>query len=162
MIAVLCNLAHLLATVLDHWVLPNDKPFQTRPNNGLRPIMQRGEYLDMLVGQPDFAKALSSVPAHNRRSNVPKGLCCYFPELDCSKMPPTYLLHGSEDTLVLPDESVQTAQDLRKQGKCYRLELLEGSEHTLWPSQLGHDRTEQQREAALKRVAEWVVGRIVS
>lgn len=120
----------------DHWVQPHTKDahyWTSNPSNrGLfYDWLKDGTYLDHLTGQRGLGAQLAKLPHQERSAAVPIELRPSFPQFDTASLPPAAFLHGALDSLVPPDQSFAVAQELATLGKAYRLEVVEGLEHSL-------------------------------
>lgn len=116
--------------------------------------MLTGTYLDILCGHPGLGGQLAAVPAKDRPSHLPSQLKPLFPELNLtSSFPPTALVHGTGDTIVLVGESLALAEALEGLGVEVQLELVEGGEHGLIQGLDSEEETQMKRV----RVAEFVL-----
>ncbi|KZT63420.1 alpha/beta-hydrolase, partial [Daedalea quercina L-15889] len=90
-----------------------------------------GELLDYVVGQP-ISSELRALPAAERLAAVPAHLRPALLEVQYdSSFPPTFLLHGGADTMVLLEESQATFDRLRELGVAVKLEVVPNGPHGL-------------------------------
>ena len=93
--------------------------------------IKTGEILDQLLGD-EVSASLRSLPYEARLEAIPEKLrpailqCCLDREF-----PPTVLVHGTADDLILVEESKLTSQTLTKLGVKVELLLVEGAGHSL-------------------------------
>lgn len=93
---------------------------------------QNGEYIDQLLGERGLSKNLRSLPYTERASAVPSIASKIFPQLHIdAKFPPTFFIHGDQDSLVPLSESTHTYQQLQSSGVRTELHIVEGAEHAL-------------------------------
>jgi acetyl esterase/lipase len=108
-----------------------------------RVLLQEGLFLDYLTGDRGFSERLRQLnePAV---TDVPQQHHVLFPEAGLnSSFPPTCLVHGTEDSAVLIEES-RTLQDrLRAVGVSCRLFEVDGAEHS-FDYQEGHEELLEQ------------------
>ncbi|EPS92979.1 hypothetical protein FOMPIDRAFT_1056392 [Fomitopsis schrenkii] len=95
---------------------------------------QTGELLDHVLGEPISAH-LRALPVHARLATVPEHLrpALLETQLDAT-FPPTFLVHGSADTGVLPSESQATFERARELGVPVELEMVPNAPHGLLTS----------------------------
>jgi len=74
------------------------------------------------------------LPEESRLDALPQSERCLFPELFAEQFPPTLLLHGRADTVVLLEESETTLRQMREKGKEVKLVVLEDSGHGFLPA----------------------------
>ncbi|EIN14616.1 alpha/beta-hydrolase [Punctularia strigosozonata HHB-11173 SS5] len=95
-------------------------------------IIQEGLYLDYFTGKQGLAAELKKYStARERAAALPEEEREVFPELRVKELPPTFLIHGDKDTLVLLHESEVTLGELRESGVKSELVVVEGAEHGL-------------------------------
>lgn len=93
---------------------------------------QNGEYIDQLLGERGLSKTLRSLPYAERASAVPSDISKIFPQLHIdAKFPPTFFIHGDQDTLVPLSESTHMYQQLQSLEVRTELHIVEGAEHGL-------------------------------
>jgi acetyl esterase/lipase len=68
----------------------------------MRVLLQTGKYLDVLTGIEGFSSRLVENGLDN--PTIPEEAKPLFPELSHHSFPPTYLIHGAKDTVILPQE----------------------------------------------------------
>lgn len=93
---------------------------------------KRGEFLDHVLGHP-VSEALREMSSYEARtSNIPKALLPALLEAQIdSSFPPTYLIHGAFDPIVLPSESEATYKRLKELGVEVELDIVDGAVHGL-------------------------------
>ena len=90
-----------------------------------------GEILDGLLGEK-ISNSLRGLPYEDRFNAIPEKLRPAI--LQCqlkADFPPTVLVHGKSDALILTDESELTTQTLKQLGVKVELLLVEGAGHSL-------------------------------
>ncbi|KAH9916852.1 Alpha/Beta hydrolase protein [Fomitopsis serialis] len=118
-----------------------DAPFQLRGNGSLLdpdgrwyfcPYWFRtGDFLDNLLGEP-MSAGLRDLPASERLAAVPEHLrpALLEAQLDAT-FPPTFLVHGLADGVVLPSESQATYDRLSELGVRVELIMVPNADHIL-------------------------------
>lgn len=99
---------------------------------GLLPYwLVAGELLDFVLGEK-LSSTLRQFPYAERFTAIPEHLqkVILQSQLDAS-FPPTFLLHGKEDSVILPDESRRTHDRLEELGVKVVLREVDGAGHTL-------------------------------
>ena len=93
--------------------------------------LKEGELLDHIVGQK-ISHVLRELPYGDRLAALPEHLrpAVLQTQID-GKFPPTFLLHGKKDTLVLPAESRNTYDTLERAGVEVESEEVENADHAL-------------------------------
>ncbi|KAG7088138.1 hypothetical protein E1B28_012160 [Marasmius oreades] len=97
--------------------------------------LQLGTYLDYYTGQyePSISASLRSLVGDSKQrliDTIPEHHRALFPQLNVtSSWPPTYLLHGEEDTAVLVHESQNIHQLLKDAEVESTLKLVPGQDH---------------------------------
>lgn len=91
-----------------------------------------GGFLDVVLGINGISRFLRNYKPTQRENHVPEALrpALLQTQID-DDFPPTFLLHGEEDTLVLPAESRLTYDRLMELGVEAELLVLEGAGHAL-------------------------------
>lgn len=107
--------------------VPNLETDFGRRHSLLGLCIQIGTYSDLLTGIKGFSSRL--VENGFDTLTVPDDAKPLFPELFHSSFPPTYLIHGAQDTLVFPEESIHTYEALKKLGIDTELVIAEGANH---------------------------------
>ncbi|KAL0574944.1 hypothetical protein V5O48_007018 [Marasmius crinis-equi] len=114
--------------------VPNSNPpIPANPRMGLTFLyFQLGTYLDYYTGQhePSLSAALRDASKDGLQGTIPERHRALFPQLNVdSSWPPTYLLHGEEDTAVSVDESKNMHRLLKDAGVNATLKLVPGQDH---------------------------------
>ena len=92
---------------------------------------ETGELLDYILGV-NISDLLRNKPISERLAAVPEALRLALLQSQLtSSFPPTLLLHGKDDTLILPAESELTYKQLILLGVEAECHLLDGAAHTL-------------------------------
>ena len=97
--------------------------------------LQLGTYLDYYTGEhePSLSAAMRDSPDTSKeslRDLIPQRHRNLFPQYNVnSSWPPTYLLHGEDDTAVLVDESKNMHQLLKEAGVDTTLKHIPGQDH---------------------------------
>lgn len=110
-------------------LFPGQKPSRRRML--LLYWLVHGELVDQVLGQ-NLSHDLRKLAYDQRMDAIPEALrpAILQSQLD-ETFPPTFLMHGKADTLILPRESQHTYQKLRQLGVRTELELLDGADHGL-------------------------------
>lgn len=121
-----------------------------------------GTILDYQLGSPGISAQLRKLPLDQRLSAIPEHLRPLILQAQLGPgFPPTVLLHGTADPLVLPEESTRTYEKLRECGVKAELHLVEGGGHALVdpknPPNLVSGAREREEEAF-----EFVLGELLS
>ena len=86
----------------DHWLKPQFPLIYTRfgpkPHNLMQDWMEEGIFLDHFTGQSISTK-LRSLSVQEREEQLDPALRPIFPDFEARSYPPTYFLHGAEDSL---------------------------------------------------------------
>lgn len=91
-----------------------------------------GGFVDVVLGVNGMSKFLRGLTLPQREGYIPETLRRALLQTQLKEdFPPTFLLHGSNDRLVLPAESQLTYDRLRELGVEAELHVLEGAGHTL-------------------------------
>lgn len=91
-----------------------------------------GGFLDVVLGVNGMSKVLRDRTLAQREAYIPSVLRTVILQTQLTeKFPPTFLLHGQDDRLVLPAESQTTYDRLKELGVEVELHILEGAGHTL-------------------------------
>lgn len=134
-----------LANLFDHPQYPisydpialmGDEPLYPgqEPSNRVMVIgywIKTGEILDQLLGEK-LSDSLRRLPYEERLKAIPENL--HPAILQCqlkADFPPTVLVHGTADTLILDEESKLTSETLTQLGVKVELLLVEGAGHSL-------------------------------
>ncbi|GAA6035165.1 hypothetical protein JCM8097_006398 [Rhodosporidiobolus ruineniae] len=127
-------------------------------------LIQTGQAVDVFSGVEGVSKKLVEFPLRERDDAVPKKARPVIPHLNVSpSFPPTYLLHGVQDSIVHVDESRTMARVLREQGVEVKLWEVEGGEHGFdtdsWFGGPGGQDPEltRKRNEGLKGVVPWLL-----
>ncbi|BGP12832.1 hypothetical protein JCM10213_008094 [Rhodosporidiobolus nylandii] len=131
-------------------------------------LLQTGQAVDVLSGIRGLSKRLLDLPLAERAAAVPPEARAVFPSLDIPfSFPPTYLLHGMQDTAVSIDESRNLSRALREAGVEVKLWEVEGGEHGFdtengWPGGPGGKDPvlTRKRNEGLKGVVPWLLERV--
>lgn len=121
-----------------------------------------GGFIDVVLGVNGMSRFLRGLSLPQREGYIPEALSGAILQTQLTaNFPPTFLLHGKEDKLVLPAESQLTHDRLEELGVEVELHLLEGAGHTLIdmrdPPKLAAGAEEIQRKAV-----EFLVGKLKS
>lgn len=101
-------------------------------------LFQEAKFLDYLTGDHTLSSRLVSEHSQEGRvalsqsaeSAIPQEHRNIFPQLNItSAFPPTYLIHGSEDSAVILHESETMERKLKGVGVECELIVVEGAEH---------------------------------
>ncbi|KAL0574945.1 hypothetical protein V5O48_007019 [Marasmius crinis-equi] len=114
--------------------VPNSNPpIPANPRMALAFLyLQLGTYLDYYTGEyePSLSDALKGASKDRLQDAIPQRHHALFPQLNVdSSWPPTYLLHGEEDTAVSVDESKNIHRLLKEAGVSTTLKLVPGQDH---------------------------------
>ncbi|CAK5270515.1 unnamed protein product [Mycena citricolor] len=108
-----------------------------------RLLLQMGVFLDYLAGQHEPSLSLALRPLLEKSSDpailqeelgplVPEEHRRIFPQLNITpEFPPTFFFHGSEDTAVLPSDSVHLHSLLKGAGVETKIIIIDGASHSL-------------------------------
>ncbi|KAI5479431.1 hydrolase [Pseudohyphozyma bogoriensis] len=92
--------------------------------------LQTATTLDFITGIPGLSKQLAQLPEEERAAVVPASAIPLFPQLaDSTSFPPTFFLHGDEDTAVKVEESRAMWQKLVDAGVECELYEKKGATH---------------------------------
>lgn len=136
------SLAHLLGkpqkpVSYDPILSLGDKALPSGDTNRMSLLLywwKQGELLDYILGE-NISASLRELPFAERAAAVPEALRpALLQERMTSSHPPTFLLHGKDDPLVLPSESILTYQRLKELGVRARMVIVEGASHALMDS----------------------------
>ena len=107
----------------------------TDQNNRLRlfpAFWRQGTMLDYILGRHGISASLRNLPLAERMNAIPPELHAAIPQSQFSKdYPPTFLIHGALDDVVLLKESQTTYDRLRELGVKVELRVVEGAAHEL-------------------------------
>ncbi|ORY27912.1 Alpha/Beta hydrolase protein [Naematelia encephala] len=94
-----------------------------------------GLYLDPFTGVKGFTEMMQRIPHEEREAAVPELHKPLFVQLRVTELPPTVLVHGTDDTSVDIWESRKTYAQLKEAGIETELLEVEGAEHGCvnWP-----------------------------
>ena len=111
-----------------------------------------GGFIDVVLGVNGISRFLRGLSLPQREGYIPEELRKAILQTQLTEhFPPTFLLHGKDDKLVLPVESELTYERLRELGVEAELHMLEGAGHTLIdekdPPNLAAGAKELQRKA---------------
>ena len=111
-----------------------------------------GGFVDVLLGVNGMSRFLRGLGVAEREGYIPESLRGAVLQTQLAEdFPATFLLHGTDDRLVLPVESELTCERLRELGVEVEMHLLEGAGHALideWdPPNLAAGAEELQRKA---------------
>ncbi|CAF9908250.1 MAG: hypothetical protein ALECFALPRED_004361 [Alectoria fallacina] len=111
-----------------------------------------GGLIDVVLGVNGMARFLRTLTQAQREGYIPSPLRSAILQTQLTEtFPPTFLLHGKDDRLVLPAESQLTYDRLQELGVEAELHLLEGASHSLTdgmdPPNLAAGAGEVQRKA---------------
>ena len=91
-----------------------------------------GGLIDVVLGVNGMARFLRNLTLAQREGYIPSPLRSAILQTQLTEtFPPTFLLHGKDDRLVLPAESQLTYDRLQELGVEAELHLLEGAGHSL-------------------------------
>ena len=91
-----------------------------------------GGFVDVLLGVNGMSRFLRELGLAEREGYIPESLRGAVLQTQMADdFPATFLLHGSDDRLVLPVESELTYERLKELGVEVEMHLLEGAGHTL-------------------------------
>lgn len=91
-----------------------------------------GGFVDVVLGVNGMSKFLRGLTMVQREGLIPEPLRTAILQTQLTeKFPPTFLMHGKHDKLVLPAESQLTYDRLKELGVEVELHMLEGAGHTL-------------------------------
>lgn len=121
-----------------------------------------GGFVDVVLGVNGMSRFLRGLSLPQREGYIPEALSGAILQTQLTEsFPPTFLMHGKEDKLVLPAESQLTYGRLEELGVEVELHLLEGAGHTLIdetdPPKLAAGAEEIQRKAV-----EFLLGKLKS
>lgn len=132
----------VVAPILDD---PQAKTFSDLPIVTLRPGVtgdterrialfiwgiQNGCFTDFITGINGLSAKLQKLPYEKRFVAIPSELKILFPEFHSDKAhPPTFIIHGDSDAIILPSESIKSHERLKELGVYNELALLPGLGH---------------------------------
>ena len=91
-----------------------------------------GGYIDVVLGVNGMSRSLRGLSLTQRENAVPRDFRTALLQTQLTEtFPPTLLIHGKDDQLVLPAESQLTYDRLKDLGVEVELHLLEGAGHAL-------------------------------
>ena len=91
-----------------------------------------GGFVDVVLGINGISKFLRALSFGQREGLIPESLRTAFLQTQISEtFPPTFLLHGKDDKMVLPNESQATYDRLLELGMEAELHMLDGAGHGL-------------------------------
>lgn len=115
----------------------DEEPFPNTRAMLVGRLSSNGTWLDHYWGSPGISEKLAAVPYEKRLSIFPEHLRPVLPEIHIdTSYPATFHLHGSEDLLVLPDESRADYAKQMQAGVRAELVMVPGAHHMLineWP-----------------------------
>lgn len=131
-------------------------------------LIQTGSFLDIISDTEGISADLADLPVGERAQAVPDHVKRFVPHLGVSpSFPPTYLLHGTLDSVVFPAESRNMYRVLREAGVDAKLAEVEGGEHSFdtqdgWASGPGgkDEALTKRRDETLATVLPWLLERI--
>lgn len=163
------EVAHLLDAKEPEWV--SEARFALGANGLLEDPTQRtnlvgwwwqtGEYLDRVTGEKGISERLRSIPHDQREAKIPAASHAgiVLPQLHIdSKFPPTMLVHGDADSLVLLDESIHTYKQLQAAGVPSELHVIPKAEHGL--KSIENQKTPPEAVALQPRMFDFLMERI--
>jgi acetyl esterase/lipase len=111
---------------------PQDSPTPGYPANPrmvlTRLLLQLGTFLDYYTGDEGFSHVLRSDPC---RELIPSKHLTLFPQFWVTPdWPPSFLVHGTEDTAIPIQESINLRALLENAGVMVILKLVDGKEHS--------------------------------
>ena len=111
-----------------------------------------GGFIDVLLGVNGMSKWLRGLSLAERQGFLPAPLDTAVLQTQLTEdFPPTFMMHGQDDRVVLPNESVLTYETLLDLGVEVELHLLEGVGHRMIdekdPSNLAAGAREIQQKA---------------
>ncbi|KAK4703236.1 hypothetical protein P7C70_g2985, partial [Phenoliferia sp. Uapishka_3] len=93
-------------------------------------LLQTGEFTDLLTGEKGLGAKLEKLEKEERGGALSAEARVLYPALVADKsFPPTFLLHGAEDSLILADESRNMAAILKGLGVEHELVIIPGVDH---------------------------------
>ena len=135
------NVEHISALTSTQQAVITESPLIMSPRGpsdalgrfGLYAIWNRdGTILDYIFDYPKLGEKLRNLPYQERALAVPAELRFAFPQLELNAtFPPTYLVHGVDDVVVLSCESETMYARLQELGVKSKLHLLEHAGHGL-------------------------------
>ena len=88
--------------------------------------------MDVVLGVNGMSRFLRELSLPQREGYIPENMRGAILQTQITEtFPPTFLLHGRDDKVVLPGESQLTYERLKELGVEVELHLLEGAGHTL-------------------------------
>ena len=91
-----------------------------------------GGFVDVVLGVNGMSRFLRGLTLAQREGYIPEPLRIAILQTQITEtFPPTFLLHGKDDKLVLPAESQLTYDQLRELGVEVELHMLESASHAL-------------------------------
>ena len=91
-----------------------------------------GGFVDVLLGVNGMSKWLRGLSSAQRQGFLPAPLDTAILQTQLTEdFPPTFMMHGQDDKVVLPNESVFTYETLVEFGVEVELHLLEGAGHRM-------------------------------
>ena len=91
-----------------------------------------GGFIDVVLGINGMSKWLRGLSLAQREGFLPAPLGTAILQTQLTEeFPPTFMMHGQDDKVVLPNESVLTYETLMELGVEVELHLLEGAGHRM-------------------------------
>jgi acetyl esterase/lipase len=92
-------------------------------------LLQTARALGVFTGVNGVAEKLVALPYEARAAAVPTEARGAIPSLDVDpeKFPPTFMLHGDRDSIVLVEESTNMERVLKEKGVEAKLAIVEGT-----------------------------------
>ena len=107
-------------------------PKATPRVNLLQVVWREGTLPDLILGREGISAELYKLPFEEREAAVPEELRGALLQGHLSRdFPPSVFMHGTKDTLILMEESVNPWEKLRKAGARTELVTVEGAAHAL-------------------------------
>ena len=112
-----------------------------------------GGFLDVVLGVNGMSRFLRELSFAQREGYIPEALRSAVLQTQLTEeFPPTFLMHGKDDTIVLPAESELTYERLKELGVEVEMYLLEGAEHALVDMRNAPSLVEEAKEVQTKAV----------
>ncbi|GJJ13184.1 hypothetical protein Clacol_007435 [Clathrus columnatus] len=128
----------------------------------MRIYLQAGDYLDYYTGQhsPSLSEGLrdhlTAKETVDWKPLIPPEHLCLFAQFNASKFPPSYLIHGTADTLVDFSESLTLYNLLVARGVPVVLKACEGMEHSFDYDDTAEDKWGSMFDEAFEFVSKYI------